>query len=41
MIGLGVGVDYALFILTRYRDIYRRARRAINLTGDAQRNARN
>ena len=23
MIGLGVGIDYALFILTRYREIYR------------------
>ena len=22
MIGLGVGIDYALFILTRYREIY-------------------
>jgi RND superfamily putative drug exporter len=24
MIGLGVGVDYALFIVTRYREVYRR-----------------
>ena len=24
MIGLGVGVDYALFILTRFREAYRR-----------------
>ena len=23
MIGLGVGVDYALFIVTRYREAYR------------------
>jgi uncharacterized membrane protein YdfJ with MMPL/SSD domain len=23
MIGLGVGIDYALFILIRYREIYR------------------
>ena len=23
MIGLGVGIDYALFILTRYRESYR------------------
>ncbi len=22
MIGLGVGIDYALFILTRYREVY-------------------
>ena len=27
MIGLGVGVDYALFIVTRFRESYRRARR--------------
>ncbi len=27
MIGLGVGIDYALFILTRYREIYARQRR--------------
>ena len=23
MIGLGVGIDYALFVVTRYRDAYR------------------
>ena len=40
MIGLGVGVDYALFILTRYREIYRNAG-GHHLTGDAQRNVRN
>src|SRR5205085_2716667 len=40
MIGLGVGVDYALFILTRYREIYRNAD-GHHLTGVEQQNVRN
>ncbi|MEA2347421.1 MAG: putative drug exporter of the superfamily [Thermoleophilaceae bacterium] len=40
MIGLGVGVDYSLFILTRFREIYRQ-RNGHTLTGAEQVEVRN
>ena len=42
MIGLGVGIDYALFIVTRYREALRAARTrrgARSLHGDGHRRA--
>ena len=46
MIGLGVGIDYALFILTRFREAYRtpgpdvRGRARVGRAGDGHRRAR-